>query len=703
MAKTLKLTALPGVGEKLAAQLIGHFGSEEQALRALLEARVEEVAEAVGSRRRALRLIQAARAAEKGYSPGEVFGTQEARKLFENLIGFLASLASSRPARDELLNLAPAPSRAAPRGPLPQCRSAEAGRLGTSALEALRRSLSRIDWPRGLPARLPAEATLYAPPGLVEEARRAAEALGVDAEVEALEPGAEPRRPCASYRLGLEECPAIEDYGRAALAPRSILEAAASAKPLAEALLEASRVAPGLLQEAAGHLGLDAGELVALAKRLLETVEAFEKRRYGGEYERVRRALEQLDAAASDLEVWLNEEARRRLEQREFKLTAAELLRLISSLEEGEVRLPDSIIEVFEELALEAEERLAQRLGLTVEEARLLSGLVEPSPRLPLQLNQERLEELRRSLEARERALRHIAEARLAVEAEQALQRVEDMARLLVWVDEAIACRLYRERLGAGETMILDPSGYLGAGFTRGREVELAAKLGPEKVEPVSYVVGCTPYRPEGTSCEPIAILTGANSGGKTTLLKLIAEAVLAAQAGLPAPAEKAWIAPFDKVYYIAKPTGMLSAGALETVLRQLGEIVEEARRGRRILLLIDEFEAVTEAHAAARIVAVLVRQLLDSGNAAAVIVSHMADEILEALGPLRDKVRIDGIEAEGLDENYNLIVRRSPRYRYHARSTPELVVRRLVHLESRRGQAAAKFYQELMRSLSGL
>jgi len=41
--------------------------------------------------------------------------------------------------------------------------------------------------------------------------------------------------------------------------------------------------------------------------------------------------------------------------------------------------------------------------------------------------------------------------------------------------------------------------------------------------------------------------------------------------------------------------------------------------------------------------------------------------------------VRVDGIAAEGLDENNNLKVSRSPRYNYLAKSTPELILERLV------------------------
>ena len=52
--------------------------------------------------------------------------------------------------------------------------------------------------------------------------------------------------------------------------------------------------------------------------------------------------------------------------------------------------------------------------------------------------------------------------------------------------------------------------------------------------------------------------------------------------------------------------------------------------------------------------------------------------------------LRIDGIEAKGLDEHLELIVDRTPQRNCLARSTPELIVRRLVERSS--GDAKAVF-----------
>ena len=40
--------------------------------------------------------------------------------------------------------------------------------------------------------------------------------------------------------------------------------------------------------------------------------------------------------------------------------------------------------------------------------------------------------------------------------------------------------------------------------------------------------------------------------------------------------------------------------------------------------------------------------------------------------------IRVDGIEAKGLDENYNLIVDRTPKMNFLAKSTPELILKRI-------------------------
>ncbi len=195
------------------------------------------------------------------------------------------------------------------------------------------------------------------------------------------------------------------------------------------------------------------------------------------------------------------------------------------------------------------------------------------------------------------------------------------------------------------------------------------------EVEPIDYAIGDTPFKPGGTHDENCAILSGANSGGKTTTIQTLAQVVTLAQAGLPVPARTAYLCVFEEIYFFYKSRGMVSAGAFETTLKQFADIVVSEKSK---LALFDEVEAITEPGSAANVIAGLVEILQSDSRSCTVICSHLAREIRESTSVT---LRIDGIEARGLDENLDLIVDRTPRFGYLARSTPELIVERLAKL----------------------
>ncbi|MHB8606505.1 MAG: P-loop NTPase family protein, partial [Thermoplasmatota archaeon] len=166
-----------------------------------------------------------------------------------------------------------------------------------------------------------------------------------------------------------------------------------------------------------------------------------------------------------------------------------------------------------------------------------------------------------------------------------------------------------------------------------------------------------------------VALLTGANSGGKTTLLETLGQAVLLHQLGFPVNARESSLEIVDELYFFTQKRS-LDAGAFESFLKGFIPIVTSKAKK---LVLADELEAMTELEAASRIVGTFVELLKDTGSLG-VCVTHMADEVGK-----HTTVRVDGIEARGLDEEGNLIVDRTPRLDYRARSTPELILRRLA------------------------
>jgi hypothetical protein len=175
--------------------------------------------------------------------------------------------------------------------------------------------------------------------------------------------------------------------------------------------------------------------------------------------------------------------------------------------------------------------------------------------------------------------------------------------------------------------------------------------------QPVDYPV------PNG-----VALLTGANSGGKTTLIETLAQVAWLAHLGLPVPADEAQVPLLDGLAFYERPR-QLGAGAFEGFLRTIEDVLLSEER---VLVLADELEAMTELEAASAILAEVVDRLRDR-SAPAVLVTHLAPYILDHV-----EVRTDGIEAKGLDEDDELVVDRTPKVGTVARSTPELILQRL-------------------------
>ena len=205
--------------------------------------------------------------------------------------------------------------------------------------------------------------------------------------------------------------------------------------------------------------------------------------------------------------------------------------------------------------------------------------------------------------------------------------------------------------------------------------------------DPVDYGLGnCA----DAEDRQSIALLTGANSGGKTTMLELLAHCTILAHMGLPVPAKSAKVGRIESLHVLAKAGGTQSAGALEQTLLQLAEVVSNDNSK---LILADELEAITEPGAGARIIAGMLEAAESHAGTCMLLVTHLAPSIIEAAGK---EMRTDGIEARGLDENLELIVDRTPRRNHLARSTPELIVRRLV--ERSQGDAKNVFNSILER-----
>jgi hypothetical protein len=331
-----------------------------------------------------------------------------------------------------------------------------------------------------------------------------------------------------------------------------------------------------------------------------------------------------------------------------------------------------------------AEEAL-RRFKLSSREAealrRSLSSLQLPLPRLEL-------------AELRAEARRRWAEGffnRLRGAARLLLQRrglLKSLVRAVVDLDRALAAAEFMEGFGASWAEVTKR---LGLAFVEARNLTLALeeKRGGPKVQPVSYSVGETStIKLLGATPQRVVLLTGANSGGKTTLLRTMAQVHLMTLAGLPVLARRAEV-PLAALYLIRRRTAR-RLGSLEYAIRRLRLIF--TRPGAK-LVLIDEFEALTEPGAMGRMMAALLNSM--PRRALTVFVTHLAREIMPSL---KVPFRVDGVEAKGVDERGELIVDRQPIFNHLGSSTPELVVERLRSLTSNR--RLRRLYDDMLAAL---
>ncbi len=382
--------------------------------------------------------------------------------------------------------------------------------------------------------------------------------------------------------------------------------------------------------------------------------------------DRLRSAIDRLDDAVSRHFEDANSRLNEALQGCSVTISGDEIIPLLGMADDPGIRplLSREVRDAYGDVCTNLLNDICSNLNLSPMDAHPIEESLPDDVSYPLQLHQPALKrmrcELESSLHVHELGLRQTAARELSV-----FKPV--IGELIEWVlefDSLFAVGLFAREYGL--TMpelvsepLLDMKG--------GMNIFLAA--GGQEVEPVSYALG---VERENLRGDRITLLSGVNSGGKTSLLDLLAQCIVLGHMGFPVPAERLTLGVTDSFYYFNKSRGTLSAGAFEATLRNFAPV---SRPGAKIVLA-DELEAITEPGASARIVAGILDSIHDEPDNLAVVVSHLAEQITEHCSW---PVRVDGIEASGLDANFNLVIDRNPRYDYLARSTPELIVERLV------------------------
>ncbi|WP_225935289.1 MutS-related protein [Halobaculum magnesiiphilum] len=643
----MEFTSVPGVGEKTADALADLDGAEA----ALRRGDVATLARARGLTEGRAAAIARGAIQERHDDPGGWLATDRAREVYEDALGLLQERAVTDYAEKRLRTIYPSatPSR------IQEVREWAADAVERDPDGAVLDALEDVEQPsepRGLRVRERALATADA------ERYAAVKDAFPELSVEVVEDARDLAELARSYATVValdEEFAGVDVDGdvRVITDPENHPEEVVPERLLAFFAENRAELLAALdVHEAAGiEPALDPEALRDALSRLDDdgTVRGDE------ELTRLANAVDDLDAAVSTAESVANDHLREAIREQDVTIEGTDFLSLVEQGARVDSLLSRELADEYDAAIRKAREHLADALRLDESEAEFTERIFAGDPTFPTEHNEEPLNRLRTELKtARDRRAARL-KSDLATDLAALREPADDLVADALELDVELAVARFARDFDCVVAEIDDE----GTGFDieGGRSPLLDVPFA--EAEPVDYAVS------------GVTLLSGVNSGGKTSTLDLVALIVTLAHMGLPVPADSARVGRVSELHYYAKSQGTLDAGAFESTLRDFGDLVAGAE-GR--LVLVDELESITEPGASAKIIAGIL-EALDEQGATGVFVSHLARQIREAAAV---DVAVDGIEAVGLEDG-ELVVNRSPRKDHLARSTPELIVEKLA------------------------
>ena len=721
------LSQISGIGEKVRKALVDHFGTEAIALKVIQDSRVDLVAAVPGiGSRQAVNIVKGAFEQQFGVSSNMLLRSSDIRKIYESVLEIMQGYTNTTYAKDKLFLYFPLPPEKMDTILERQKYFADAASmargLSSDQRETLKRLLTQVRglYRRAKPRRIEGRVVItndakvfdklitegidkWCPVYVLSEGESGVDyAQGYDLVLFI--------SPFGAFDESMDMLDNVEMLGKdwtfEDILPERTVNFYARNYRVIDASCKLAEIFSSLPSNESMTeftTGLDFEGLSKVGE-ILQNLDENGDLAQGidPEIDRYRKAVKAFPTAIAETESWLNEEITTRISKSHITLGGQQIITILQSAdmdgaESGALRnmLPAEVVETFTSTIQEAEDKLSEMLGLTPRESDWVTGVISEEISLPAKMVSTQINDLEDKLR------------RLFVDKQFSLIKkiANDLDRLRKIVMKAVQTLLEFDLfLGVGlfsrdyklETPKISME-YTGVGVQGAINIflmqsHLKGKHG--KVQPIDYCIGKTPFQPDGTNGENCALLSGANSGGKTTTIQTLAQVITMAQSGFPVPAKQAYVPAFEELYFFYKSRGMVSAGAFETTLKQFAEIVVSEKSK---LVLFDEVEAITEPGSAANVIAGLIEILQSDPRTSTVICSHLAREIQEVTSvPLR----IDGIEARGLDENLDLVVDRTPRFGALARSTPELIVERLAKLTKGPKKAV---YEKILENLNRL
>ncbi len=686
MITTLK--SIPRIGEKTAKRLIEHFGSEKQALDAIINQDIAALSELEGmTEKSAISLVLETIAINEGAGVRDFLKTNEAYEFYERLMELIKGFAHTDHARNKLSLCFPYPSRKKEKiihiqediraiiemadkldekelssllsriKPLktnyniPVIRDRVIIATNTEEFEAARKfpvSVQLVSDAREIPDI--ARGYSY----VILGAHLAGRDFPDDVDIDFMD-----IRKAETWQVAPEK--ELSFFSRN-------LESITCA---IEILKKIRQYSPDFCEK------IKPDEITRLSSGLMNlSGEEDIKSGIDNEIDRCKSIYDRLNDAVATAESAANTEFGALIEKSSITVKGFDLLTAM----DGSINrmLEKEIKEKYNTVASNAMRGIVAGLNLTPNESQYVNNFFGEELSYPIKVNMRAVEGLKNHL------LRSIASRKIGILRNNArsLSNLKETAKLLVRdvldldVGYSIAC--FAKKFTLNMPVLQSDTGI---GIIGGSNLFLS------NVVPIDYTIGSSSMNSSIKKLRDahVVLLSGVNSGGKTSTLDLIAQIVILAHMGFPVPAKECDVGLAEEFYYFGKSKGTMDAGAFESTIKDFAAVANKNAK----IVLADEMESITEPGASAKIISGILEELKDN-NGLGVFVSHLAESIMKNT---TYEIRVDGIEAKGLDEHLNLIVDRNPRYNYLARSTPELIVERLA-----RKFEDVEFYGKLLK-----
>ncbi len=686
MIKSLR--DIPRIGEKTAHRFIGHFGSEKKALDAIINGDIAGISEIEGiTEKSAISIVLEALSVNEGTGVRDFLKTDEAYEIYERLLKLISGFAHTDYAKSKLHLYFPHPSCKKDKLVALQKKIASiilmAERLNEDELAGFLSGIKPIKTNYNIPV-IRDRVIIVSTPEEFQAAKNfpVSVQLVTDAR-EAVDIARGYSHVILSTRFAGIDFPEDIDVDFMDIKKAETWQIAPEKELVFFARnLKSIRCAVSVFRIIRQHHP-DFGskirdeELERLALNLSKVSKDSDlKSGIDSEIDRLRQIYDSLDDVITGMEKRAELEFSSLIEKSCITVKGFDLLSAmdgsISRLFEKEIR------EKYNAVVGNAIRAMSAELKLNPAESQYVNSFFRDEVSHPIKINPRGVEGLKNYL------LRSISSRKLVLlrNYAQELSKLKEAASLIVCevldfdVGYTIAC--FARKFALSMPWLQENNGI---GFMGGTNLFL------EKPVPINYAVGVSGFN-KGISRfkdARVVLLSGVNSGGKSSTIELLAQIVILAHMGFPVPAKKCELGLVEGFYYFGKSKGTMDAGAFESTIKDFSAVASKKSK----IVLADEMESITEPGASARIISGIL-EVLDDNNGLGVFVSHLSESILKNT---THNIRVDGIEAKGLDENLNLIVDRNPRYNYLARSTPELIIERLA-----RKNKDNEFYNRLLR-----